>query len=378
MNIDVSCRLRRSSLAAYCAVTLAFGAIASPLGDPAALAAPAQIAVEMTTVSKTRTGGGEIVVRGLVSDAASGCGVGGSPLTVEARVAAGKWKALATGKTRGSGRFAVRVTLAASAALRVSVGEDSGFDPASSAAAKVVVPQRVRVSAKSATSVDAGGAVDLEGWSSVGLRGRRVFLQVQAVDGWRNVGSARVTGAGLFSLTGRLDTVGRGQRLRVYAPGVPKLGVEAAVVGAGRVAVYGWYPLDAGRFERVDYFGLSDDASPRRIGGVGYPGSVALYARPGSEAFVTYALGGACSEVRFAAGVDDAATLGDGVAYSAAVDGDSRRLWTGDAAPGVSTPVRAQLDGALSITLRAWGSGVYHPQSSNHMVFGQAEVRCAP
>jgi hypothetical protein len=379
MVVQFSRATVRAASSVFCALALTFGLTAPSSAVPAGVVAAAgKAVVEISAPSKTKAGGGETVIRGVVSGVPGGGGVAGVALTAQVRVAKGAWKSVETSKTRSTGRFAIRVPLAATAGVRVVAKDSSGRQLGSSATSKVVVPQRVRVSAKSARSVDVGEPVDISGWTSVGLRGRRIVLQVQAVDGWVNVGSARVNSSGAYQVTGRLDSPGRGQRLRVYAPGVAKLGIESAVVGAGQIGVFAWYPLDAAHFERVDYHGLSDDASVRRVAGVAYPGSAALYAQPGGEAFVTYALGAACSDVRFSVGVDDSATLASGVAYGAAVDSGATRVWQGDIGWGGVVPVRAALGGSQSVSLRAWGLGAYNPETSNHIVFGQVEVRCAP
>ena len=219
-----------------------------------------------------------------------------------------------------------------------------------------------------AAEIEAGQSITVAGTASPNLIGKVVALQSYETAGkaWGSISTGTVDAAGSWTLTGPIGTAGK-IGVRVYAP--PTATTLETAVGAGIIAVYGWYPLD-------DYSMPSEvsgylDYGPQTINAVPYSTAVTIETSSG-VGNGEWNLARSCKTFTATAGLlDSAATT---TRFSFQLFGDSVQKATKDGiALGTSNPVSIDVTGALRLkiaTQRTTGNYDY-------LVFGDAKALCS-
>ncbi|PUA81191.1 NPCBM/NEW2 domain-containing protein [Nocardioides currus] len=220
-----------------------------------------------------------------------------------------------------------------------------------------------------APEIEAGQTITVGGTASANLAGKPVALQAYDAAGktWGNIATGLVDAAGSWTLTGPIGTAGK-IGIRVYAP--PSATTLETAVGAGVIAVYGWYPLGESKMpSRVSGY---VEYGPATINAVPYATSVTMETSSGVGSG-EWNLARSCKTFTATVGLLDTASTT--TRYSYQLFSDSVQKATKDAiALGTSNPVSIDVTNALRLriaTQRTAGSGY------DYLVFGDAKALCS-
>ncbi|MDR1426138.1 MAG: NPCBM/NEW2 domain-containing protein [Bifidobacteriaceae bacterium] len=359
------------------------GLVVAGVAAPAEAARAKPKAVVTISVRAAADRGTTVTVSGKVKSSTTRKVIGKAKVAVQYRVPGGKWRTLATVKSTKAGKFSVKTVLAETREFRAKVLSTkkyrAGVSKVKTTTARVVVvPQSLAAAPATPDVLDVGGNVTVTGSASPGLIGTPVHLQVQSGQEWGTIASATVAPDASFAIGAAVNTAGRGQQLRVYAPGDAANGIGDATAPAGAVTVYMWYPVWAVGEITSDYAASGTEM----LNGTPYEESLTFCGsercnRGGVTGSATYNLDRKCTTFRASPGIRTSASSTNGSVRLRVWREDSEVPLKGNTgtyyAPGhVEVPVDNVL--RFAITLDQVPG---HEGALGNLVLGTPQVRCA-
>lgn len=325
------------------------------------------------TISTTAnaSAGSTITVNGNVRP-----GAAGDPLIVRMLPPGGDYFTAARGRVGAGGNFAIPVTLSGAGEYslyvrkpRTAIGEYAYSNDQEVLASKDT--SALNIGSTSATTLDAGQQISVQGNASANLIGRTIELQAfdNATTTWGAIGTAVVDGSANFTVSGTLYSAGKAVPIRVAYLETADLGGSASQTV--NLTVYGWYYLYDETVPYVDGCIVETSAA---INGVTYPRSVrgcSTY----SEQFTEFNVSRACTTFEATAGLLDSSSTS--ARWSSRVIADSALKYSKDnIALGQTFPISVDISGTLRLRLE-FQRTVYGTAGDSYLALGDARVRCA-
>ena len=218
--------------------------------------------------------------------------------------------------------------------------------------------------------IEAGQSITTSGIASNNLIGKSVVLQAYDATSatWGAIGGAVVDGGANWSVTGPIGTAGK-IGVRVVAP--PTATTREAAVGAGIIAVYGWYYFyDEGQPTAVSDYDVEYRSA--NINGVAYPRSITDDSDTGSA---EWNISRSCTKFAATVGVTDESNVND--RFSASIYSDSVKKWTlGNIGLGQAHPIEVDITNGLRLKLE-WTMTYSAAGVASDIGFGDARALCS-
>lgn len=361
--------MRRIAVAIITAVALVVGVAPSA---HAAKKFSVTIAVSKSSISL----GSTLTISGKVSPKAVG-----QTVTIQKKLAGGKWKTEKKVKISSSGTYSYtdKPKTTSTRKYRTYKPKKGKIKKGYSKVVTVKVTKAVQqaaslsITSTGPTTIDAGQQVMISGKSSASLKGKAI--QLQRLDGttWKTLATGTVASSATWTLKTKATQAGAAQQFRVAAPATAT--TKAASTPARAFKVYGWYYLaDLDKVESVRF-----SSGSVSIAGTVYSKSVRnasdfwWNAAPYGEWGLNYK----CTQLRATVGLGDTSLSGSQVGFVAKVDSLESSLAT--LGNGQAQAVSVDLTGGYRLRLEdRWVAG---PRSSGPAsiigAWGNAQVRCA-